>query len=139
MRGYPERGYPEAAVRGDPETGELEVSSEKRIALIGKTLEIANLVADLGAEDEVYAILMEVLTATRRWGPFHSAHEGYGIILEEVDELWDAVRLNQSKPDRKSRLRAESTQVAAMALRFMMDIAKHTDVAAKPARKKRVR
>lgn len=43
-----------------------------------------------------------------------SRHEMYAILLEEVDELWDAVKANE--PD--ARVYAELVQVAAMCLRY---------------------
>lgn len=52
-------------------------------------------------------------------GPMVSAHEGYAVLLEELDELWAEVK--KREPD-KARLRAEAIQVAAMALRFVMDV-----------------
>lgn len=41
-------------------------------------------------------------------------HEFFGILLEEVDELWDTIKQNQSS----QRLYEELVQVAAMCLRF---------------------
>jgi len=52
---------------------------------------------------------------------FNSAHAGYAILFEEVDELWAEVRKKPSQRS-KERLRAEAVQVAAMALRFIQDI-----------------
>jgi hypothetical protein len=49
--------------------------------------------------------------------PFSSAHEGYAIILEEVEELWAEVMSNNLPNARK-----EALQVAAMAVRFLVDI-----------------
>ena len=54
-----------------------------------------------------------------RYGAFHSYHEGYAVLLEEVDELWDEVKKRQQ--DREA-LRKEAMQIAAMALRFMVDL-----------------
>ncbi len=67
--------------------------------------------------DEVRA---ELDRATSQYGPMNSAHEGYAIILEELDELWDHVK---HRPDRRvlSEMRAEAVQVAAMAIRFALD------------------
>lgn len=53
--------------------------------------------------------------------PFASAHEGYAVLQEEVEELWEEVK--KREPD-KVRMRAEAIQVAAMALRFVMDVCK---------------
>lgn len=51
--------------------------------------------------------------------PQSSAHEAYAVLLEEVDELWDAIKANEPK----DRLRAEAIQVGAMAMRFVMEVA----------------
>lgn len=61
----------------------------------------------------------ELLSATEKFGPFSSAHEGYAIILEELDELWFDIKAKVSK---KKNMRAEAIQVAAMAVRFVTDI-----------------
>ncbi|AKV03163.1 hypothetical protein AKJ09_09826 [Labilithrix luteola] len=52
--------------------------------------------------------------------PQVSAHEGFAVLDEERDELWDEVKGNH--PDRKARMRAEAIQVAAMAIRFIEDV-----------------
>ena len=51
------------------------------------------------------------------WGPYHSAHEGIAVLLEEVDELKTHVWTNQKKRDVQA-MRAEAIQVAAVALHF---------------------
>lgn len=68
------------------------------------------------AVNEVYA---ELQRTTALYGPFASTHEGYAIIKEELDELWEVIRLHGQPPE---ALRREATQVAAMALRFMLDL-----------------
>lgn len=55
------------------------------------------------------------------WPPFNSAHEGFAVLLEEVDELKAHVWTNQKKRD-IAAMRKEAIQVAAMALRFANDI-----------------
>lgn len=52
------------------------------------------------------------------WPPFNSAHEGFAILKEEVDELWAHVTTNQKRRDLVA-MRAEAIQVAAMALKFV--------------------
>lgn len=69
---------------------------------------IANAVADITAEAE---------QAMTRWPPFNSAHEGYAVLLEEVDELWDDIKANQVE-----RSIAEAIQVGAMALRYVVEM-----------------
>lgn len=59
----------------------------------------------------------EVIRAIEKFPTFNSAHEGYAVILEELDELWIEVMGN-----RVDLARDEAVQVAAMAVRFMTDI-----------------
>lgn len=63
----------------------------------------------------------ELLSAVRQFDPYHSAHEGYSVILEELDELWDEIKANKL-PGARARQRAEAVQVAATAARFLLDI-----------------
>jgi NTP pyrophosphatase (non-canonical NTP hydrolase) len=59
----------------------------------------------------------EAETAMFKWPAMNSAHEGFAVLAEEVDELWDHVKTNQTKRDLLA-MRKEAIQVAAMALRF---------------------
>ena len=47
---------------------------------------------------------------------FNSLHEGYAVILEEVDELWDEVK--KRHPD-KIKVRDEAIQISAMACKLL--------------------
>lgn len=60
----------------------------------------------------------ELEQATRKFGPFASPHEGWAIIKEEMDELWDAIKTGQPMAD----MRQEAIQVAAMAVRFVVNM-----------------
>lgn len=62
--------------------------------------------------------------AVRKHGPFNSSHEGYAVILEELDELWDEIK--KQKPD-KVRMYCEAAQIAAVAIRFMVDCCKEEE------------
>ena len=53
--------------------------------------------------------------------PWHSPHEGWAILYEEVDELWDEVR-KRAGGDRNALMLLELTQVGAMAQRFAEDV-----------------
>lgn len=46
-------------------------------------------------EQTVKELCRELNTAITNWPPFNSAHEGYGVLAEEVDELWAHVKMNQ--------------------------------------------
>jgi hypothetical protein len=54
--------------------------------------------------------------------PQHSLHESYAVILEEVDELWDLVRLKKEDRDPAAVLK-ELVQIGAMAQRAAEDLA----------------
>src|SRR5581483_5738883 len=62
-------------------------------------------------------LLAEAASARRRFAPFNSSHEGYAVIAEELDELWDDVKAN----DVEHAIR-EAIQVGAMAIRFVADM-----------------
>ena len=66
-------------------------------------------------------ILDELKRAQTLFPPFHSEHEGYAVLLEEVDELWDEVKGHVGQ-ERRTAMRREAIQVAAMALRFLLDV-----------------
>lgn len=66
-------------------------------------------------------VAQEVENACTNWPPHNSAHEAYGVLLEEVDELWAHVKTKQSKRDLPA-MRKEAIQVAAMALRFALEV-----------------
>lgn len=67
------------------------------------------------------AIENEYYRASSLYPPFHSMHEGYAVILEELDELKETIW--KSKRIRLSPVAAkEAIQVAAMAVRFILDL-----------------
>ena len=78
-----------------------------------------------GLRDEVDIAAAEVVAELRRamslFGAFKNGHEGWAVIREEVDELWDEVK-NNKRPDHVARQRKEAIQIAAMALRYVVDL-----------------
>lgn len=69
----------------------------------------------------LFAVNDEVMGAIARFEPFQSPHEGYAVILEEMDELKAHVWMKQTHRDINSMTR-EAIQVAAMAVRFIYDV-----------------
>ncbi len=65
--------------------------------------------------DEVVA---ELERATALHGSMSSPHEGYAVLQEEVNELWEEVK---AKDGSLEAIRNEAIQVAAMAIRFILD------------------
>ena len=61
----------------------------------------------------------ELGRAQRLHKPMNGPHEGWAVIREELDELWDEVRAKQQ--DRVA-MRKEALQIAAMAMRFVIDV-----------------
>lgn len=66
-------------------------------------------------------VMDELDSAMVQHGPMLSLHEGYGILLEEVDELFDLVK-QKGEFRCKKDVAGEAKQVAAMALRIMIDL-----------------
>jgi hypothetical protein len=73
--------------------------------------------------DVLVAIMRELHGARALHDTFHSAHEGYTVILEEVYELWAEVMKKREQRNRP-RMAAEAIQIAAMGARFVLDICK---------------
>lgn len=67
----------------------------------------------------VREVEIEVIESTEKHGEFASGHEGYAILLEEVDELWDHVKGNSAYGDEAYN---EAKQIAAMGIKFMQMI-----------------
>ncbi len=85
----------------------------RRILDLDRTLE-----KTMTFQDRVTA---ELASAREKFPKFNSAHEGFAVLYEEVDELWDEVKKKQKDRNRIQMLR-ELIQVAAMAQRMAEDI-----------------
>ncbi len=72
-------------------------------------------------EKALLRVTEEFNRATENIPPFNSAHEGYAVLLEEVDELKAEVWKKDRERDR-ARMRKEAAQVAAMAMRFLVEL-----------------
>jgi hypothetical protein len=109
----------------------LRERNEARLALVARGEELTRLRARLAELERVDAEAaprsrvrlaflrcleqeLEHAYATHGRAPWGRS-EFYGVLLEEVDELWDAIKANA--PD--ARVEAELIQVAAMCLRYV--------------------
>jgi len=63
-------------------------------------------------------IVREYQSAKHKHPSIKTRHEGYAVILEELDETWDTIKLNNGE----DTIRREIQAVGAMALRFMVDL-----------------
>lgn len=69
----------------------------------------------------------EVKEAREKYGAFNSTHEGYAVLKEEVDELWDIVKKNTERTYGTSEwkikaLMPELIQIAAVAQRMAIEL-----------------
>ena len=71
--------------------------------------------------DALDQVEKELKVARDKFPFFRSPHEGYAIILEELDDLWEDVRQPYHMRSTVA-MRKEAMQVAAMAIRFMIDL-----------------
>lgn len=118
QQGMPEKGMPEKGMpeKGMPEKG-LPAASAPAMPPMGQ---LVKAVVGMSRQevDAVLAIVKELNRARALHStPMRSAHEGFGVIYEEVHELLDEVRSN----DRIKQLK-EATQIGAMAARFLIDL-----------------
>lgn len=77
----------------------------------------------MGKRNALLDVAVELATATAMHGSMCSGHEGWAVIKEELDELWEEVR--KQKPGKETdiaAMRKEAIQVAAMAVRFVEDV-----------------
>ena len=69
--------------------------------------------------DDAFALVREELAdATKKFGKFASPHEGIAVIEEEFLEMREAVFW----PKRGGDASLEAIQLAAMAVRFLVDL-----------------
>ncbi len=66
-------------------------------------------------------VRIEIELARALYRPMASAHEGWAVLREEVDELWEEVKKKPSKRN-TGAMYSELVQVAAMAQRMAEDI-----------------
>ena len=68
-----------------------------------------------------FYIRNEYRNAVEKYSAMASAHEGYAILKEELDELWDEIK-KKNADHNLDLMRKEAIQVAAMAIRFIIDV-----------------
>ena len=66
-------------------------------------------------------VLLELTDAQNKYPSFNSCHEGYAVLQEEVEELWDLIKAHKGVKC-TPEMKAECVQIIAMALRFIIDL-----------------
>jgi len=61
-------------------------------------------------------VLSELRQATEEFGPMNSAHEGYAVILEELDELWEEIKAKKPDSERMEKEAISKTKKPARKL-----------------------
>lgn len=74
----------------------------------------------IAMDNALAAVRAELLLAFSAFSPIRSAHEGKAVIEEELEELWELIKVNAG---RSLEARGEAKQIAAMAVRYMVDVA----------------
>lgn len=64
-----------------------------------------------------HEVIEEYKNSMKKFPEFNTPHEGYAVIKEEVDELWEEVR---EKEHNYEKMEKECIQIAAMAVKFIM-------------------
>ena len=64
---------------------------------------------------------IELNNAESKFPPYHSYHEAYAVILEELDEFWEIVRQQDNDRD-PINARKELLQIAVTAWRAAKDL-----------------
>ena len=67
----------------------------------------------------IESIEKELNSAYDKFSDFNSYHEGYAVIKEELDELWDEVK---NKKSDKEKMYGELIQIISMSIRFIQDL-----------------
>jgi hypothetical protein len=75
-------------------------------------------------DKELALVREELFKSMTKHAPMHSPHEGMSVIREEADELWEHVKADTG---RTTKARKEARQVAAMGLRYVLDLCQNAE------------
>jgi len=86
--------------------GITKVLDDFRVSNIGKSIK---------------AIIAEYNHTIIKHAPFNSTYEGWALIRQKVDVLWEEIKKDETENSRTVMLK-EAAQIGAMAMRFIIDI-----------------
>jgi hypothetical protein len=64
----------------------------------------------------------EINRARTKHAPIHNLHEGYAMLLEEMDELWNRVKMQNTNHEGDAPTYREFVQIGATAQRIAEDV-----------------
>ena len=73
-------------------------------------------------KDVMQKLKTELMITAAQKPFFHSTHEGYAVLKEEVDELWDEIKISKTFDKANLLMVNEAIQVAAMAIKFVENL-----------------
>jgi hypothetical protein len=68
-------------------------------------------------ESQILDMKLEATRCLKKHGPFHSEHEFYAILMEEVEELWEVIK--KAPLEHRWHKRQEAIQIGALILAFL--------------------
>lgn len=69
----------------------------------------------------IKAIIAEYNRAINRNGPFNSTYEGWAILIQKMEELWEEIKKVEAG-NSGEKLHKYAAQIGALAMRFMVDL-----------------
>lgn len=73
-------------------------------------------------ENVMQRIKTELMLTDAQKPKFYSTHEGYAVLKEEVDELWDEIKTSKGFDRANLFMVNEAVQIAAMAIKFIENL-----------------
>ena len=69
----------------------------------------------------IKTIITEYNRSIMKNAPFHSTYEGWALIKQKVDNLWEEIKKEEATGSREAMMK-EAAQIGAMAMRFIIDL-----------------
>lgn len=130
LRGHdiisPREGYARLLAARDELWGDIKANNDILASAAADWL----VVMALRFLSELYSVPIDIVArgireerkrARGRFPVFNSAHEGYAVLLEDFDELWEEIKADHNG-DRAKMIAEDATRVGATGLRLLVDI-----------------
>lgn len=108
----------EDLIYGMMQAGVVEVRPNSKLEWMGKLIQFKTKLQSSKTKF-LEAVDQELDAALKEHGEFNSCHEGYAVLLEELEELWEEVMKKRKKRDAEN-MYDECVQIAAMSMKFAL-------------------